>query len=330
MEYKVSVIIPFYNASRYLKVCAESLMQQTLKEVEYIFINDASTDSSLTILEGILKLYPNRKTKVINLEKNGGISNARNIGLDNSTGEYIIHCDSDDWIDPEAYASLYKLAHDNNADIAACNFIHEYGNDSKDFHQPYSGDMKENMKRLLNGEIFPSLWSSMIKKELICNYDINFPKDLNMGEDLLFNVKAYYYANMIAHTESSFYHYRHSESSVCVRRSRKSIDSDITIARLIEEFFIDNNCQKCYEKEISYRKFFSKLALINDLNNTNLYEEWLRIYPETNTHIWDYKQIDWKHRLELWFAANKMLPIAKIFQKFLKIQYQLKNIRYRK
>lgn len=327
---KVSVIIPIYNASVYLKECVESLMRQTLDEVEYIFINDASTDNSLTILEDILIHYPNKHTKIINLEKNGGISNARNIGLDNATGEYITHCDSDDWVNPEMYATLYQLAIEKEADIVACNFIYEYKNRSKEYLQNYSSDMQENMRKLLNGEIFPSLWSSLIKRDLITYHEICFPDNLNMGEDLLFNVKAYYYANKIVHTDSSFYHYRHSESSVCVRRSRKSIDSDIAIAKLIEEFLIDNNCQKCYEKEIRYRKFFSKLALANDLNNTNLYEEWLRIYPETNTRIWDYKQINWKHRLELWLAANKMLPAAKVFHKFLRIQYQLRNFHYKK
>lgn len=327
---KVSVIIPIYNASTHLRKCVESLMRQTLEEVEYIFINDASTDDSFVILEDILNNYPSRHTKVIKLNENGGISNARNIGLKNATGEYITHCDSDDWIEPETYATLYHLAHENAADIVACNFVHEYGNYSRDYHQHYSSDMQGNMKRLLNGEIFPSLWSSMIKKDLIYNHNISFPKDLNMGEDLLFNVKSYYYANKIVHTNSFFYHYRHSENSVCVRRSRKSIDSDIAIAGLIEEFLSDKKCNHIYRQEILYRKFFSKLPLIKNLRNTNDYKEWLSIYPETNNYIWQYKRLKWTYRLELWFAANNVLPAAIQLKRLIKLQHRIKLFLYKR
>jgi len=325
MEYKVSVIIPIYNAATYLKMCVKSLMRQTLDEIEYIFINDASTDNSILILEDILKQYPNRRSYVINLQKNGGISNARNIGIRYATGEYITHCDSDDWIDSEMYATLYQLASESEADIAACDFIHEYETHNSISQQPYSTDMQDNMKRLLDGRIFPSLWASIIKRELITMHDISFPKDLNMGEDLLFNVKVYYYANTIVHTNSPYYHYRHTDGSVCIRRSKKSINSDIAIAGLIEEFLIKNDCYHIYKQEITYRKFFSKLALIRNFDNKKDYQEWLHIYPETHKKIFSYEQIEPKLRFMLWIASKHFFWISQLLKHLLKWQHTLRH-----
>ena len=105
-KYKVSVIIPIYNAATYIEKCVESLMQQTLTDVEYIFVNDASTDCSLQMLNNLLSNYPDKHTSIINLKENKGISNARNTGLKMAKGEFITHCDSDDWVEPETYSTL--------------------------------------------------------------------------------------------------------------------------------------------------------------------------------------------------------------------------------
>ena len=322
MEYKISVIVPIYNSAPFLEICVDSLMKQDLNEIEYIFINDASTDDSLLVLKNTLRKYPNKHSNIINLEKNGGISNARNIGLKYAKGEYVTHCDSDDWIDYKMYSTLYDLASKNDADIATCDFVDEY-NSYRIFHsQPYSANMEDNIRRILNGDIFPSLWSSIIKRKLISTHNLSFPKDLNMGEDLLFNIQVYIYANKIIHNDSKFYHYRHSENSVCVRKSRESIDSDIAIAGHIEAFLTEIGCKDHFFSEIQYRKFYSKLALIRDLNNKNNYREWLAIYPETHKHIMKFKKIDLKFRLILWLSANNLLFFARIIQKLIKWQHE--------
>jgi len=317
--------VPIYNAAPYLEKCIESLMHQTLDDIEYIFINDASTDESACILSQVIKKYPHRYSKVENLDTNGGISNARNIGLSKATGEYVTHCDSDDWVDPEMYETLYHIASEHCADIAACNFINEYEHSSKTYSQPYSTNMEDNIRSLLDGSIFPSLWSSIIKRELIKNQGLQFPKNLNMGEDLLFNVRAYLRANKIVHTTIPLYHYRHSTNSICVRRSIISINSDITIAQIIEKELIENGVFQKYAHEIMFRKFFSKLPLINDMNDCDSYKTWLTIYPETNKKIWQYSKIDWKQKLRLWLAANGMLSLAKLFQYLLIKQHKYRQ-----
>ena len=238
---KISVIITIYNSENYITPCVNSLFNQTLEEIEYIFINDATQDNSIEKLHCIIGDFPNRKpsVKIINLNKNKGVSNARRIGLENATGEYIIHCDSDDWIDKDMYERLYRKAKETDADIVGCNFRHEFSDIQYDFHQQYSESMEENIRRLINGKIFPSLCTSLTKRELIIKNNISFPIGLNMGEDLFFNLQLYLHATKIVGMDWAPYHYRHTENSSCVQRTRKSIDSDIAIAGMIERLMKD-------------------------------------------------------------------------------------------
>ncbi len=329
---RISIVIAIYNCDKYIEVCARSLFDQTLNDIEYIFVNDATPDNSITILESIMEEYPNRKSfiKIINLEKNMGVANARRVGIENATGEYVIHTDSDDWIDKDMYERLYLKAKETDADIVGCNFRHEFTDLQYDFHQEYADSMEENISRLINGRIFPSLCTSLTRRSLIKDNNVAFPIGLNMGEDLFFNLQLYLHAKKIVSIDWAPYHYRHTEDSSCVQRTRRSIDSDIAIASLIEKLMQEQHLYERYAKDIDYRKFFSKLPLVQNLDNKENYQEWLNIYPETNRLIWKYDQFDWKQKIELWLAANKMLPIARLFQRIIRLQHKLKNLLFSK
>lgn len=327
MRPKVSIIIAIYYCEKYIETCVRSLFEQTLEEIEFIFVNDATPDNSITILEKIIEKYPNRKPfiKIVNLEKNGGVSNARRIGIENATGEYVIHTDSDDWIDKDMYERLYQKAKESDADIVGCNFRHEFSDIQYDFHQDYADTIEENISRLINGRIFPSLCTSLTRRSLIEENGITFPVGLNMGEDLFFNLQLYLHAKKMVCIDWAPYHYQHTENSSCVQRTRKSIDSDIAIAGEIEKLMKEQHLYDKYVKDIEYRKFFSKLPLMQNLDNKKKYHEWLNIYPETNKRIWQYKQLSLKQRLELWLAANNMLLAANAFKHLLIWQHNLKH-----
>ena len=327
MPNRLSVIITVFHCEKYIEACARSLFEQALEGIEYIFVNDATPDNSINILEEVINDYPNRKpfVKVINLEKNGGVSNARRIGMENASGEYIIHCDSDDWVDKDMYERLYNKATETDADIVGCNFRHEFSDKQYVFQQQYADSVEENISRLINGKIFPSLCTSLTRRSLITDNKLSFPEGLNMGEDLYFNLQLFLHAKKIISIDWAPYHYRHTEESSCVQKTRKSINSDIEIARLIEVLMKEKGLYDKYAKDINYRKFFSKLPLIHDFNNKELYNEWLRIYPETNKYIWQYDQIGWKQKIELWFAAMGMLQVAKAFHYLMKYQHIIRQ-----
>lgn len=328
MQPKISIIIAVYNCENYIEVCARSLFEQTLNDIEFVFVNDATPDNSIKILKDIINDYSHLKSrvKIINLEKNGGVANARQIGIENATGEYIIHCDSDDWVDKEMYEKLYLLAEETGADIVGCNFLHVFPDIQYVFHQQYADNTDDNIGRLISGKIFPSLCTALTRRSLITDNNISFPVGLNMGEDLYFNLQIYLHTNKIISTEWAPYHYRHTEDSSCVQRTRKSIDSDIAIAGLIEKIMKDQNMYEKYAIDIEYRKFFSKLPLMEDLGNDKNYHDWLNIYPETNKIIWRFDQINWKRKIELWLSANHMLPMAKAFKLLLELQHKIKHL----
>ena len=325
---KISIIIAVYNCEKYIEACVRSLFEQTLNDIEYVFVNDATPDNSITVLEKVIEDYPTRKPfiKIISLEKNGGVSNARKTGIENATGEYVIHADSDDWVDKDMYERLYLKAKETDADIIGCNFRHEYTDKQYVFRQQYSDSKEENISRLINGRIFPSLCTSLTRRSLIEDNKITFPVGLNMGEDLFFNLQLYLHAKKIVSIDWAPYHYRHTEDSSCMQRTRRSIDSDIAIAGLIEKLMQEQHLYEKYAKDIEYRKFFSKLPLIQNLDNKDNYQEWLNIYPETNKHIWQYEKLNWKQKLELWFAANNMLPAAKSFKRMLEWQHKIRHL----
>ena len=328
MNPKVTVILTIYNCEKYIEACARSLFEQTLDRLEYIIVNDATPDNSIQILNDVVCDYPHRKSgiKIINLEKNGGVSNARRIGIENATGEYVIHTDSDDWVEKDMYERLYLKAKETNADIVGCNFRHEYYDVQYDFHQQYTDNMEENIRRLINGKIFPSLCTSLTRRKLIIENQLSFPIGLNMGEDLFFNLQLYLHAKKIVSMDWAPYHYQHTEDSSCVLRTRKSIDSDIMIAGLIETFMKEHGLYNQYAKDIEFRKFISKLPLLHNLDDKELYNEWLTTFPETNHHIWQYDQMDWKQRLELWLAANHMLCLARSYKRLLSLQHRIRHL----
>ena len=131
---KVSVCIPVYGVEKYIERCARSLFEQTMKDdIEFIFVDDCTPDKSIEVLQKVLEEYPNRKdqVKIIHHEVNKGLTGARNTALKYVSGDYIIHCDSDDWVDKDLYATMYKKAAKENADVVCCGIILENNKQQK-------------------------------------------------------------------------------------------------------------------------------------------------------------------------------------------------------
>lgn len=329
-SYSISVIVTIYNREKYLRDCVCSLFEQTLDDVEYVFVDDASTDNSLSVLEELIKMYPYRKSQVVvvRLEKNSGRAVARQTGIINVRGEYVIHVDSDDWVDKNMLELLYIKAKESDADIVGCNVTHEYSNSRRIFKQKYSDNMDENVRRLLNGDIFPSLCTSLTRTSLIKENNIAFERGIDTGEDLLFNLHLYLKANKVVSIDSPSYHYRHTEDSGSFQHTEKSILSVIEVARRIELLLRETGNYEKFEDDIQFRKFSMKCALVTDFKNDKYNREWLNLFPETNSYIWRYKQFSWKRRFELWLASRNCFKLAILFQNLLKMQHKLRNCRY--
>lgn len=154
---KVSIIIPVYNAEKYIERCAKSLFEQTLDELECIFIDDCSTDNSMKVLNNVMKDYPQRAEQVhiISLPTNSGVAKVREIGIKSATGESVIHCDSDDWTDSNMYEVMYQTMIEKDVDMVFCDYYEVHGKRHKYIAQNKDSvcDKKYLIKQILAGSV---------------------------------------------------------------------------------------------------------------------------------------------------------------------------------
>ena len=200
----ISIIVPIYNSEKYLRKTLDSLYNQSYKDFEVILVNDGSIDKSLQICEEYQ--LKNKNTKLITLQ-NSGVSNARNEGLKNAKGEYICFWDSDDIIDNNYLEEMIKLINDSDIGICSYEVIKNKNNESKIIHSMNNKSVKEVFVSLILNELLNPLWNKIYKKEIIKKYNIKFDKNINWGEDLLFNIEYLSHCHGVSTTNLVLYQY---------------------------------------------------------------------------------------------------------------------------
>ena len=211
---KVSIIVPIYNTSKYLKKCIDSLLNQTLKDIEIILINDGSTDNS----EDIVKLYKDKRI-VYKSKKNEGIGKTRNLGITLAKGKYISFIDSDDYVTPDFCEKMYNKAIKDNCDIVICNYYENNNGIKKINFKPFKdSSLKENPGIINSINLGPC--NKIYKKELFNNKDIRFEENLKY-EDAPFVCKILYEAKRIGKLNNALtYYVIHSNSETTIRDER--------------------------------------------------------------------------------------------------------------
>lgn len=231
MNTKVSVILPIYNQEKYLPKALESLQKQTLKETEFICVNDGSKDKSLDILRDYAA--KDSRVKIID-QKNQGIGATRNNGLKAASGEYVAFLDPDDWFKPDALEALYNKSKQQNCDMVVFNFnkVDENGNllgqhNLKTRLQRFY-DLKENenfnwrdVKPRVLGGLHPASWNKFYKRELIKEHGLHFAK-CSLAEDNVFVFGATLNARNIGYSDKCYYNYLIHENSAVRTRSDKN------------------------------------------------------------------------------------------------------------
>lgn len=230
---KVSVCIPVYNVERYIERCARSLFEQTIgEEIEYIFVDDCSSDGSVETLMDILSEYPARRdqVKIIRFPCNRGVAAARTAAVAAATGECVIHCDADDYVEPVMYEKMRETLLRERADVCCCGFAGGTSDGS-------CLNMKEGMlcdgltfiRKYAPSEYFNSPVNKMYLKEVLNG--LSYREDLRTGEDLVFNVQAMKKCRVVAQIPDSFYTYcRRATSSITSRRDAQIGNSIIRAA----------------------------------------------------------------------------------------------------
>ena len=240
---KVSVIVPIYNVEKYLEKCINSLLSQTLEDIQIILVNDGSKDNSGNIAKEYEK---NNKDRIIYVEKeNGGLSDARNYGLKYATGDFIAFLDSDDYIEKNAYEEMYNKAIEENADYVECDFVWEFPNKIRvDKKYPY-----KNKKEMLSF-VRVVAWNKLIKSQLITDNNLEFPKGLRY-EDVEFTYKLIPFINKFAYVDKSFIHYVQREGSIANVQNERTAEI-FTVLDNVIEFYKKNNIYEEYRNELEY------------------------------------------------------------------------------
>lgn len=240
---KVSVIVPIYNVEKYLEKCINSLLSQTLEDIQIILVNDGSKDNSGNIAK---EYEQNNKDRVIYVEKeNGGLSDARNYGLKYATGDFIAFLDSDDYIEKNAYEEMYNKAIEENADYVECDFIWEFPNKIRvDKQYPY-----KNKKEMLSF-VRVVAWNKLIKRQLITDNNLEFPKGLRY-EDVEFTYKLIPFINKFAYVDKPFIHYVQRKGSIANVQNERTAEI-FTVLDNVIEFYKKNNIYEKYRDELEY------------------------------------------------------------------------------
>lgn len=226
----VSIIVPIYNAEKYLKKCIDSIVNQTKKEIEIILVNDGSKDSS----EEIIKTYNDKRIKYYK-NKNQGIGKTRNFGIQKATGKYIMFLDSDDFLKKDACEKLYNKAENNNLDVVICDFYKIFDNGNiEEVRIPSFKDssLKDNPK-ILNENLAP--WAKIYKRTLIVRNEIKFIENLKY-EDAPFVLEALDRAKKIGKLDECLNYYAVHDNSETTVRDKKVFDI-LKIIDIIRQYF---------------------------------------------------------------------------------------------
>ncbi|WP_313581101.1 glycosyltransferase [Chishuiella sp.] len=323
---KISVIIPVYNTEKYLSKCLESVINQTLKDIEIIVINDGSTDSS----QNIIDLYTSKDDRIISIiKKNGGLSDARNMGIDNSNGNYLAFIDSDDYIDEYMLENMYNLSQKHQSEIVLCDLVkvNEKGEEFRDLPQsPQLADkiiLKDDFT--IFGEMSCFACNKIFKKSLFNKH--RFKKGIHF-EDIELIPKLVLDSTVISKINQPFYKYFERQDSITKSHTKRGLDMFLAVNEVSNYFknSVYNNSKTDLKRFQIFQGYYSYLAYVAYVKDKSLKKNMLFALSEflfsnsiNKKEIINYKRFNNNYLMSL---PNK----KKIFYLLAQIDINILNI----
>ena len=240
-KYRISLIVPIYGVEKYIAKFAESALDQTYQDLQFIFVNDGTKDRSMEILRDLIaNRYAHLQSRIVIIDKeNGGLPSARKAGLDVAEGEYVLFADSDDWMETDAVEKVMAKADETDADIVYFDLVKEYGNrTSYKREREYTGETKDDfIVNMFNYKSFGYTVTKCFKRRLYTENVIYFPK-LGMHEDIYLMSQIIFYAKSLVHIPAALYHYRKDNpDSFCAQdRLKRHVSSTTNLLDLYEHY----------------------------------------------------------------------------------------------
>lgn len=313
---KVSIVIPVYNVEPYIERCARSLFEQTLDSIEYLFINDCTPDRSMEVLQQVLSSYPNRQSQVriIDQPYNMGAAKAREIGIKAASGEYIIHCDSDDWVDKNMYYAMYEKATTDHLDYVMCRSL--YYSDGKE-HRLVTDIIKldkyEFIQDILNCHTTVSLWNRLVKHSLFKENNFIYPMEHFM-EDRAYAVQIAFFAQSYGCVNVPYYYYFQNKDSICGNSTDevwlKKFKQGTANIRIIEIFLGEQGLLDKYKDILHYNQHVIRILLLPLLKKSNKYRSlWLNSFPNGTCSLWFSKRYSLPSKIISFFILIGVYPL---------------------
>lgn len=301
MSPKISVIVPIYNAEPYIERCVHSLMEQTLNEIEYIFINDCTPDNSFTILKELISKYPQRVPliRLIEHEYNKGVFYSKVEGMKAATGEYLAFCDSDDWIDIDLLEKALTQAEAKGCEVVIFDYQREFKKKSERCNRYF----KDCSARTIVEQGYKNGFEWMLptfimcnKREVINNLKV-FP-DVKLWEDVYISIHLFSQLGIATYLSGPCYHYNQTnQSSIVHNIDDKRINDCIFIASELDKELLQ---AQEFTLERAWLKQFAKVGLLTK----HKYSQWRNTFKESNKYILRLKNWGILYRFLLFSAAN--------------------------
>ena len=281
----LTVIVPVYNVAPYIEKCARSLFEQTLDDLEILFVDDCSPDKSVEIIKSVLEEYPERKslTRIIKMPSNGGQAAVGRAGGNEAPRGYFIERDGDALVGAQVENDVYDEAIRTGADIVVCDEIEELSTGQR--LKP-AGNLPENGKQLMKNWYKNTIGlfchNKLVKRSLYTDNDILPWVDLNMWEDNGLFARLFYHAGKVTQISGkAFYHYnRTNVNAMTAGYGIKQVEQMIGIADNIEKFYESKPDVEDYRKSIDAFKYLARLNLITD--SFSNYKRFKNTFPESS------------------------------------------------
>ena len=310
MNYLVSILVPIYKVEQWIEKCATSLLRQSYENIEYVFVDDCSPDNSIDVLKNTIKRYPKRSSqcKIIRHVNNKGLSGARNTALNNANGVFVLHVDSDDWLETDAVSVLVQKQIETDADIVSGNALQHLPNHNISIQEPEYSDKYSMLQYVFDfhAPLNHTIWRRLIRKSIYTDNHLVLKEGVNQGEDFQMLPKLIYYAKRCEKVNQVVYNYNclNVNSYMYNRKTNTNLWlQDIASYKIIESFFDD--------KEL-FLKQASVEAMIWDYYNYYLQaakfgekEIWLDIKKTIDRYDNHYHSIiGWNKPIKKLFISN--------------------------
>jgi glycosyltransferase involved in cell wall biosynthesis len=251
---KISIIVPIYKAESTLLRCLDSLKAQTFTDFEVLMVDDGSPDRCSEMMDE----YAQKDQRFKPLYKvNGGVSSARQFGIDHASGEYTIHADPDDWVEPTMLEDLYRKAKEEDADMVICDFFENTYKGQKYIKQQPSALDHNTVLRDLFHHLLGSCWNKLIRRDCYSKYDVCFPSGISFCEDKYVIASVLKNNVKVAYLPCAFYHYvRNDKDSLSMRYTDKTYEENLVLRELFDSLLGDTPIHE----EVHLQQSYSILA----------------------------------------------------------------------